>query len=88
MLFKVFFSILNSSVYQHRDYLFQTIFSFYGRNTRLDHKNFMDAFIQFGLYIEGIGNPFSMRKDSIALTEQISKSPFVPSYGTIKMTTK
>ncbi|WPO81970.1 hypothetical protein SD427_14510 [Chryseobacterium sp. JJR-5R] len=38
--------------------MFATIFSFYGRNTKLDHKNFMDAFIQFGLDVEGIGNPF------------------------------
>ncbi|MDR4952607.1 DUF6443 domain-containing protein [Chryseobacterium sp. ES2] len=37
--------------------MFQQIFMFYGRNTRLDRKSLGDAAIQFGLDVEGIGNP-------------------------------
>lgn len=37
--------------------MFQQIFMFYGRNTRLNRKSLGDAAIQFGLDVEGIGNP-------------------------------
>ncbi|UKB86371.1 hypothetical protein LF887_07075 [Chryseobacterium sp. MEBOG06] len=38
--------------------MFEYILGGYGRNTRLDRKNLGDAAIQFGLDVEGIGNPF------------------------------
>nr|WP_262904369.1 RHS repeat-associated core domain-containing protein [Chryseobacterium rhizoplanae] len=70
--------------------MFQTIFMFYGRNTKLSGgiTGFEEALIQFGLDVEGIGLPFSIGNDSIALTEKVSKSPFSISYDTIKMTTQ
>lgn len=37
--------------------MFYQIFMFYGRNRWLERKNIGDAAIQFGLDIEGIGNP-------------------------------
>ncbi len=46
-----------------------------------------DGLYQFGIDMQGLGNPFSIGNDSIALIEQISKSPFSTSYDTIKMTT-
>jgi len=41
--------------------MLQTIFMFYGRNTKLSGgtTGFQEALVQFGLDVEGIGNPFS-----------------------------
>ncbi|UKB86358.1 hypothetical protein LF887_04220 [Chryseobacterium sp. MEBOG06] len=65
--------------------MFEYILGGYGRNTKLDRKSFGDAFIQFGLDVEGIGNPFNFKSnDSTALVEQISDSPFSYSRDTIK----
>ncbi|MGE8555717.1 MAG: RHS repeat-associated core domain-containing protein [Chryseobacterium jejuense] len=70
--------------------MFQTIFMFYGRNTKLSGgtTGFQEALVQFGLDVEGIGFPFSIRNDSVALVEQIFKSPYSYSEDTIKMTTQ
>jgi len=40
--------------------MFEQIFMFYGRNTQLTRGpiGFEEAFTQFGLDVEGIGNPF------------------------------
>ncbi|MFP3597927.1 RHS repeat-associated core domain-containing protein [Chryseobacterium sp. SIMBA_029] len=67
--------------------MLQTIFMFYGRNTKLNGgtTGFQEALIQFGLDVEGIGNPFNFKSnDSTALVEQISDSPFFYSRDTIK----
>jgi RHS repeat-associated protein len=69
--------------------MFQMIFSFYGRNTKLSGgtTGFQEALVQFGIDIESLGNPFNLKNDSITLTEQIFKSPYSYPEDTIKMTT-
>ncbi|OBW43164.1 hypothetical protein AB670_00356 [Chryseobacterium sp. MOF25P] len=51
--------------------MFERIFMFYGRNRWLERKNIGDAAIQFGLDVEGIGNPFSGDDDSIFISETL-----------------
>ncbi|WP_419870498.1 RHS repeat-associated core domain-containing protein [Chryseobacterium sp. CT-SW4] len=62
--------------------MFEYIFGGYGRSNTPKGG---DGLIQFGLDIEGIGNPFNFkRNDSTALVEQISDSPFSYPRDTIK----
>ncbi len=53
--------------------MLQTIFMFYGRNTKLSggSTGFQEALVQFGLDVEGIGNPFGRTPDSLEVTKSI-----------------
>ena len=54
--------------------LLQTIFLFYGRNTKLNAgtTGFQEALVQFGLDVEGIGNPFRKTTSLDSMTVKVT----------------
>jgi uncharacterized protein RhaS with RHS repeats len=55
--------------------MFQTIFSFYGRNTKLTGgtTGFQEALVQFGLDAESLGNAFGIKNDTVYLKDYTFK---------------